>query len=99
MKTRKINLEEHKARLASGVCPRCGDHRIVRSIRMEEGESRGSSPKFLGAFYHCAAGHTCWYMSDGNARDLRESSEGTDPVRFRAPDSTPGIVRRRASSI
>lgn len=97
MKTRRLTPDEHKARLSMGVCPRCGDYRIVRVMRVGRDDD-GRGPRFLGAFYACGGpkSHECYHLSGESGSSLAESADGTEPVRLPKPE--PGgtrVIRRR----
>lgn len=96
MKTRRLTKEEHTARLSSGVCPRCGDYRLVRVVRTKEGD-RGR-PQFAGSFYACGGpdSHQCYHLSGDGGATLSESADGTDPVRLRTtnPNEPSRVIRR-----
>lgn len=100
MKTRRLTAEEHRARLSMGVCPRCGDFRLVRVMRVRSSEEPGGSPKFAGSFYACGGpdAHECYHLSGDTGTALSESAEGNEPVVLPKPstgDVQATVIRRR----
>jgi hypothetical protein len=98
-KTRRLTQEQHKRRLSYGVCPRCGDFRLVRVVRYTEGERPGSPPKFAGAFWACGgpSGHECYHLSGETGTVLAESSEDVPEMQDDVPfsEKPPRLIRRK----
>ena len=94
MKSRRLTPEEHRSRLSSGVCPRCGDYTLIRVVKVSQEDD---VPRFGGAYYACGSekSHLCYWLSYDTATDLRESTEGTQPVKA-APQvsNRPTVIRR-----
>jgi len=99
-KTRRLSREQHSRRLSYGVCPRCGDYRIVRIVRYTEGDRPGSGPKFAGAFWACGGpyGHECYHLSGETGEVLTESTEGVSELpELQQKNDSPSVIRRRKS--
>lgn len=99
MKTRTLTPQEHAARLSGGVCPRCGDYRLIKQVRWKGGNG-GESAKFAGSYYTCGGpeAHRCYNLTSEVSDRLSETTEGVDPVRLPSQSSTvippPRVVRR-----
>jgi hypothetical protein len=95
MKTRRLTPAEHNARLSNGVCPRCGDYRLIRVLRTKDDGMGGS--KFAGAYWSCGGprGHECYHLSGETGTTLAESSDGVDPLELDRPVPPPPPVIRR----
>lgn len=97
MKTRRLTKEQHAARVSNGVCPRCGDFRLVHVVRTTD-DGRGGT-RFGGAFYTCGSesSHRCYWLSNGGSADLRESAEDVEELVIRkvVEPLKAGVVRRR----
>lgn len=95
-KTRTLTPEEHTARISNGVCPRCGDYRLVRQVRFKGGDE--GNPKFAGSYYTCGGplAHQCYNITSEHGSRLSETTEGVDPIRLPKPSQVgaPRVVRR-----
>lgn len=62
--TVRVDARRHRAVTRYGVCPGCGDFRIVTRTRMHEDAETGRR-KFSGQYLSCGsdAGHECWSMT------------------------------------
>ena len=98
-KTRILTHEQHRSRLACGVCPRCGDYRLVRQLRVKTSDT--GEVRFAGSYYTCGGplAHECYHLSGESGTRLSESSEGVDPVKFREPTLTKPVVKRRKKKV
>lgn len=97
-KTRRLTPEQHKRRLSYGVCPRCGDYRIVRVVRYTEGDRPGSRPKFAGSFWACGSpqGHECYHLSGETGTVITESTEGVSELQeVQTTTDRPKLIKRK----
>jgi len=74
---RRITKDRHDRVTWSGVCPGCGDYRIITRIkRRGDSEDVMDRPRF-GGVYLCCGGpneHDCWHMTKNpNATRLYEN--------------------------
>ena len=74
---KRITKERHNQVTWSGVCPNCGEYRIVTAFRWKNGsDALDRNRKFAGVYFACGGlkGHLCFYMTkDPNASRLYES--------------------------
>lgn len=75
--SRRITRERHDRVMWSGVCPGCGDYRIVTMIRWKGSNDALDRRRTYGGSYLCCGGpeaHECWHMTkDPNASRLYET--------------------------
>lgn len=95
-KTRVLTQVEYNFRLLNGVCPRCGDYRLVRQMRVRRVD--GDKPVFAGSYFTCGGpnAHKCYNLSGETGTRLSETTEGTEPVRMPKPSAVKSILRRRS---
>lgn len=73
---RRITKERHNHVTWSGVCPGCGDYRIVTEHRFRDGEDVMDKRRYAGSYLCCGGpeGHLCWHMTKNpNAPRLYET--------------------------
>jgi len=74
---RRITKERHDRVTWSGVCPGCGDFRIVTEHKFRgESEDVMDRRRYAGSFLACGGpdSHSCWHMTkNGNAPRLYET--------------------------
>lgn len=91
-KTRTLTEAQHKARISNGVCPRCGDYRLVKQTRFRDDNG---TPRFAGSYYTCGGplAHRCYNLTSELSNRLSETVEGTDPPNL------PGILPPRPTVV
>lgn len=62
---RKITKERHKQVTDMGVCPGCGDFRIITAHRFKGSEDAMSKRTYGGSYLACSGPntHECWHMT------------------------------------
>lgn len=67
---RRITTERHNQVTWSGVCPGCGDYRIVTLTRwLGSEDAMDNHRRFGGAYLGCGGpnGHLCWHMTKSSS--------------------------------
>lgn len=70
-KSRKISKDDVNERLKYGVCPVCGDYKLVKNIKMIVLNAPDTDKKFGGVYWACGSekSHKCYYLSEQSCRE------------------------------
>ena len=69
----RIDVKQHKRIVSCGVCPGCGDHKIITMKRFKRSEDALSRERKYAGEYLCCGGehaHECWHMTKNPSAPL-----------------------------
>jgi len=97
-KTRKITKEDVKSRLNLGICPSCGDFRLVKVIKMTIVNDSSRDKKFLGSYWACGSekSHQCYYLSE---KECRESTTAEKILEIKESTKSTIFVRKKENFV
>jgi hypothetical protein len=75
--TRKITVDDVNERIKTGVCPCCGDYRLIKMMKIVIVNDSDKDRKFSGSYWACGSekAHKCYHLSEKECRESTTADE------------------------